>query len=114
MRAIQVARTGGPEVLSCDELRQPEPSGRELLVKVAAAGVNYIDVYYRTGLYKTQLPATLGFEGAGTVAAVGEGVSEFRVGDRVTWALALGSYAEYAIVPESAAVAIPSGIDDST
>lgn len=114
MRAVHVARTGGPDVLTCGELRRPEPIGRELLVKVAAAGVNYIDVYYRTGLYETRLPVTLGFEGAGTVVATGDDVLEFRAGERVTWALALGSYAEYAIVPESAAVAVPSGIDDNT
>lgn len=112
MHAIRIEKTGGPEVLAYQDTPQPTPKNGELLVKVGACGVNFIDVYYRTGLYKAELPLTIGLEGAGTVSAVGPGVSEFKAGDRVAWAAAMGSYAEYAIVPAAKAVSLPAGIDD--
>jgi len=110
MRAVRVHQPGGPEVLSYDELSAPEPKAGEALVEVNAAGVNFIDVYKRAGLYKLPLPATIGEEGAGKVVAVGDGVTEVRVGDRVAWASVLGSYAEYAIVPAARLVPLPSEI----
>ena len=80
-------------------------------MKVAASGVNFIDTYQRTGLYKIPLPAVLGMEGAGTVEALGEGVSGFKAGDRVAWAMSRGSYAEYAAVPAQFLVKVPAGLD---
>jgi NADPH2:quinone reductase len=90
----------------------PAPAAGEALVRVAYAGVNFIDVYKRTGLYPVPLPATLGEEGAGTVAAVGAGVAGVRAGDRVAWAGALGAYAEYALVPAAKLVPLPAAVDD--
>ena len=112
MRAIQVQQTGGPEVLREVELADPSPGEGELLVEVHAAGVNYIDTYQRSGLYPKQTPFTLGLEGAGTVRAVGAGVSRFDVGDRVAWSDAPGSYAEVAEVAAERAVAVPDGVSD--
>ena len=109
MRAISVAKTGGPEVLEWGELPVPEPGVGELLVRVAAAGVNFIDTYHRDGLYPMELPFTPGVEGAGTVEAIGEGAG-MAVGDRVAWADVLGSYAEYALVTADRAVVIPDGV----
>src|SRR5215212_1653971 len=86
-------------------VRLHEPGG------VEAAGVNFIDVYKRTGLYKIPLPSTLGEEGAGTVAAIGDGVAELRVGDRVAWAGVMGSYAGYAVVPAAKLVPLPADVD---
>jgi NADPH2:quinone reductase len=88
----------------------PVPGPKQALIKIAAAGVNFIDVYFRTGLYKADLPITLGNEGAGTVEAVGADVTEVAVGDRVAYAMARGSYAEYAVVPSSLLVKIPSHV----
>jgi NADPH2:quinone reductase len=110
MRAIRVHATGGPEVLQVDELPVPAPGVGEALVRIEAAGVNFIDVYKRMGLYKVSLPATLGEEGAGSVVAVGLGVNEVRVGDRVAWAGALGSYAELATVPAAKLVPLPGAV----
>jgi NADPH2:quinone reductase len=110
VRAIQVEQTGGPEVLREVELADPNPGAGELLVEVHAAGVNYIDTYQRSGLYPRQTPFTLGLEGAGTVRAVGAGVSRFDVGDRVAWSDAQGSYAELATVAAERAVAVPNGV----
>jgi NADPH2:quinone reductase len=110
MRAVRVHQPGGPEVLREEELPSPEPRAGEALVELHAAGVNFIDVYKRSGLYKLPMPATLGEEGAGKVVAVADGVSEVRVGDRVAWASVLGSYAEYAIVPAARLVPVPSEI----
>jgi NADPH2:quinone reductase len=107
MRAIHVESHGGPEVLKLADLPDPVPAPGELLVRVEAAGLNFIDVYHRTGLYPNPLPFTPGLEGAGVVAGVGQGVSVFREGDRVAWTRALGSYAESAIVPQDQAVLIP-------
>src|SRR5947207_8606903 len=96
MKAIRVHTPGGPEALRLEDVPQPAPGSGEVLVKVEAAGVNFIDVYQRTGHYKVPVPFTLGQEAAGTVAAVGSGVAEPNVGDRVAYTAILGAYAEYA------------------
>ena len=115
MRAIQITKTGGPEVLELVELPQPEPKAGEALVKIAASGVNFIDTYLREGRYPAPLPFVPGQEAAGTVVALGEGVSEFAVGDRVAWAHTRGAYAEFACVPVSALVRVPAevSLDDA-
>jgi NADPH2:quinone reductase len=115
MRAVLVHETGGPEVLVVQDRPTPNPGPGELRVDVAAAGVNYIDVYHRTGAYRLPMPFIAGSEGAGVVSAVGTGVSGFQVGDHVAWALVPGAgYAEQAIVPAGRAVPVPAGIDDET
>jgi NADPH2:quinone reductase len=114
MRAIQVKETGGPEKMELTDLPQPAAGPGQALVKIAASGVNFIDVYFRTGLYKADLPAMLGSEGAGTVESVGPGVTEVAPGDRVAYAMARGSYAEYAAVPAAQLVRIPAGVDFRT
>lgn len=111
MRAIQVTEHGGPEVLRGAELPAPEPGPGDLLVETAAAGVNFIDTYIRTGRYPTELPYVPGSEGTGTVRAVGSGVTGFTVGDTVAWAAAPGSYAELVRVPAAVAVGVPAGVD---
>ncbi len=113
MRAIRVHEYGGPEVLRYEEIARPEPGPGEARVRIEAAGVNFIDIYHRTGLYPNPLPFTPGIEGAGTVEAVGPGVTEVRAGDRVAYALSLGAYAEYAIVPAWKLVPIPDGVNPS-
>lgn len=110
MRAVVVTRHGGPEVLEARDLPASQPGPGEVLVDVAAVGVNYIDVYHRTGLYPTTPPFVPGMEGAGTVAALGEGVTGVRVGDTVAWASTLGSYAEQVVVPAERAVPVPDGL----
>ncbi|WP_431918744.1 quinone oxidoreductase family protein [Amycolatopsis tucumanensis] len=112
--AVQIRQTGGPEVLEAGDVEVGDPGPGELLVDVAAAGVNYIDTYQRSGIYKIDLPVTLGMEGAGTVAAVGEGVTGFSAGDRVAWQGVLGGYAQRARIPASAAVAVPEGVSLET
>jgi NADPH2:quinone reductase len=112
MRAVRFERTGGPEVLELREVETPEPGPGEILVRNEAIGVNFIDTYHRSGLYAVDLPSGLGSEGAGVVEAVGDGVTRFRAGDRVAYALgSLGSYAGYKIVRADRAVALPDGID---
>ncbi|GAA2751024.1 quinone oxidoreductase family protein [Amnibacterium kyonggiense] len=111
MRAIQVTGTGGPEVLRVAELPVLEPGEGELLLRLAAVGVNFIDVYRRTGLYPVDLPHVPGTEGAGTVAAVGSGVTDWAVGDRATTAEATRTYAEYALVRADRAARVPEGVD---
>jgi NADPH:quinone reductase len=110
MLAVRLHEPGGPEALRAERVPVPTPKAGEALVRLEAAGVNFIDVYKRTGLYKVPLPATLGEEGAGTVVAAGDGVTEVRVGDRVAWASVLGSYAEHAIVPAAKLVSLPEGV----
>jgi NADPH:quinone reductase len=112
VRAIQVTETGGPDVLKFAQLPDPEPGVGQLLVKVAAAGVNYIDTYHRSGAYPMPLPFVPGSEGAGTVTAVGPDAGDIAVGDRVAWAAAPGSYAEVAVVPAEQAVLVPAGMDN--
>ena len=114
MRAIVVSQTGGPEVLQLSDVNDPKPGPGELLVKVGAAGVNFIETYQRSGLYPIDLPFTPGAEAAGQVLAVGEGVTDFQPGDRVATADARGSYAEQVIVPAERAVAVPDGVDVQT
>lgn len=110
MRALEIREHGGPEVLVPVDIAEPTPGPGQLLVRLEAAGVNYIDTYFRTGLYKRELPYVPGDEGSGVVESVGDGVGEFVVGQRVAWATAPGSYAEKVIVPASAAVAVPDGV----
>jgi NADPH:quinone reductase len=114
MHAIQVKRHGGPEVLEYIEVETPRPKNGEALVRLEAIGVNFVDVYHRTGLYRLELPLTPGSEGAGVVEEVGLDVTEVRKGDRVAWAMVVGSYAEYAVVPAWKLVPIPSGVDSRT
>jgi NADPH2:quinone reductase len=110
MKAIRVHSYGGPEVLKYEEVPIPKPGPGEARVKIEAAGVNYIDIYHRTGLYPGQFPFTPGMEGAGVVDEVGPEVSEVRVGDRVAYAMQQGSYAEYAIVPAWKLVPVPNNL----
>jgi NADPH:quinone reductase len=112
MKAIQVKQPGGPEAMELVELPVPEPKANEAVVKLAASGVNFIDVYQREGRYKIPLPCVLGQEGAGVVTAVGAEVKSVKAGDRVAWTGLLGSYAEYAAVSADKLVPIPSGVTD--
>ena len=111
MKAIRVKTLGGPEVLTLEDIPDPKPGPGEAVVKLEAAGLNYIDVYYRTGLYKAQLPITLGVEGGGVVTEVGPNVAEVKVGDRVAYSGVLGSYAQFAAVPAARLVKLPEGLD---
>ena len=110
MKAIRVHSPGGPEALRYEDVPQPSPAAGDVLVKVEAAGVNYIDVYQRTGMYKVATPFTLGQEAAGVVTAVGPGVSDPKPGDRVAYTSILGAYAEYAVVPADRVVVLPDGV----
>jgi len=110
MKAIQVKETGGPEQLQLVDIPKPQPGPKDALVKIAASGVNFIDVYHRIGLYKVDLPAVLGMEAAGVIEDVGKEVTEVHPGDRVAYAMARGSYAEYAVVPAWQLVKIPDSI----
>jgi NADPH2:quinone reductase len=112
MKAIRVHEHGGPDVLKYEDVPEPKAGKGEAVVKVAAAGLNFIDIYFRTGIYKPpQLPFIPGSEAAGTVVSVGEGVNEVKVGDRVAYAMSLGSYAEYAGVPAWRLAKIPDSVD---
>jgi NADPH2:quinone reductase len=112
MRAVVVTQSGGPEVLELQDVPAPEPAAGELLVDVTIAGVNFRDIYERKGGYGPPPPLIAGIEGAGRVAALGEGVEEFAVGDRVAWNNAPGSYAEQVVVPAVRAVPVPEGVSD--
>jgi NADPH2:quinone reductase len=114
MKCIQVKAVGGPENMELVDAPTPVPGPKQALVKIAASGVNFIDVYFRTGLYKADYPIALGNEGAGTVEAVGPEVTEVAPGDRVAYAMARGSYAEFAVVPAWQLVKIPSHVDFNT
>jgi NADPH2:quinone reductase len=114
MKAIQVKVVGGPENMELVEVPIPTPGPKQALVKIAASGVNFIDVYFRTGLYKADPPIVLGNEAAGTVEAVGPEVTEVAPGDRVAYAMSRGSYAEYAVVPAWVLVKIPAHVDFHT
>ena len=111
MKAIQITQTGGPEALTLADLPIPTPKSGEVLVKIHASGVNFIDIYYREGRYKTQLPFIDGQEAAGIVKAIGEGVTGFAIGDPVAWCNVLGTYAEYALAPADRLVKLPHGLD---
>jgi NADPH:quinone reductase len=113
MKAIQINKTGGPEVMELADLPVPQPKPSEAVVKIAAAGVNFIDVYNREGRYKAPLPLVLGQEGAGSVVAVGTDVHNVAADDRVAYTMVLGSYAEYAAVPAAKLVKIPRGVTDN-
>ena len=110
MKAIRVRATGGPEVLEVGEVPRPEPGEAQVLVRVEAVGVNFIEVYQRTGLYPVPLPATPGTEAAGVVAALGPGVTGFRVGDRVAATNMMGAYAEYGLVAADRLTLVPEGV----
>jgi len=114
MKSIQVPEPGGPEQMQLVDVPVPTPGPAQALVRIAASGVNFIDVYFRIGLYKADRPITLGSEGAGTVEAAGPGVTEVKRGDRVAYAMARGSYAEYALVPAAQLVPIPDAVDFNT
>lgn len=107
MRAIQIQETGGPEVLKEVELEIPEPGPGQVLIRVEAIGVNFIEVYFRKGVYKAALPLTLGSEAAGTIEELGPGVNNFKPGETVASVSVLGSYAEYALVPATQLVRVP-------
>ena len=111
MQAIRIHKFGGPEVLRYDEVSLPEPGAGEARVKIDAVGVNYVDIYQRTGQYPGPLPTIPGREAAGTVDAVGPEVSDVRPRDRVAYAGHVGSYAQYAVVPAWMLVPIPSALD---
>ncbi|MBS1826930.1 MAG: quinone oxidoreductase [Acidobacteria bacterium] len=110
MRAIRVHEVGGPEQMRVDQIDVPTPGSKQALVKIDTSGVNFIDIYFRTGLYKADAPFTLGMEAAGVVEAVGPDVTEVAVGDRVAYAMSRGSYAEYAVVPSATLVKVPEGV----
>lgn len=112
MKAIQVKQVGGPEAMQIVDLPLPQAKPNEAVVKLAASGVNFIDVYFREGRYKANLPLVLGQEGAGEVSAVGADVRSVKVGDRVAWTAVLGSYAQYAAVPADRLVHIADGVSD--
>ena len=112
--AIVARQAGGPEVLTYEDIERPVPGPGQLLVKVGAAGVNFIDTYKRSGTYKVPFPFTPGSEAAGTVEEVGDGVTGFVPGDRVATAEGINCYADYALVDEAAALPVPHGLDDLT
>jgi NADPH2:quinone reductase len=114
MKSIQVKEYGGPEKMELVETPKPQPGPKQALVRIVASGVNFIDVYFRIGHYKSDLPVTLGSEAAGTVEAVGPDVTDVAPGDRVAYAMARGSYAEYAVVPSAQLVKIPDHVDFQT
>ncbi|MDE3199211.1 MAG: quinone oxidoreductase [Acidobacteriota bacterium] len=110
MKLIQISQTGGPEVMQYVDAPIPTPGPKQALVRIAATGVNFIDVYFRIGLYKADLPFTPGNEAAGTVEAVGAEVTEVKPGDRVAYAMNRGSYAEYTVVPAATLVKLPDDV----
>ncbi|MGU3537624.1 quinone oxidoreductase family protein [Methylobacterium sp. A54F] len=114
-KAIRVHEYGGPEVMAYEDVPLAEPGPGQIRVRQGAIGVNFIDIYFRTGAYKAaQLPFTPGKEGAGTVTAVGSGVTDFKVGDRVAYGSGEGTYAEEPVIQAAAAVHVPDGVDDAT
>ena len=110
MHAIRVNEYGGPDAMTLADVPVPTPGPGQALIRLAYAGVNFIDVYFRTGLYKADLPVALGNEGAGVVEAVGAGVTDVSTGDRVAYAMTRGSYAELAVVPAAQLVKVPDGL----
>ncbi|HEY7922911.1 MAG TPA: quinone oxidoreductase [Vicinamibacteria bacterium] len=111
MRAIRIDAFGGPEVLRLADVPDPVPGDGEIVVRCEASGINYLDTYHRTGLYPNPLPFVPGMEGAGVVTAVGPEVALFRIGDRVAWTSAIGSYAASVKMPAEKAVAVPEGVE---
>jgi NADPH2:quinone reductase len=110
MKAIQISETGGPEVLRVTELPIPQPGPGQVLIRVEATGVNFIEIYFRKGTYKASLPLTPGSEAAGTIEELGPGVTGFKAGDLVASTGVLGSYAEYALAPAAQLVKVPEGL----
>jgi len=110
MKAVRVHAPGGPEAMKLEDVPEPTPKAGEAVVKVDAAGLNYIDVYQRSGLYKLDMPLTLGLEAGGTVTAAGQGVTEVKPGDRVAYTGVPGAYAQYAAVPAARLVVLPQGV----
>jgi NADPH2:quinone reductase len=111
MKAVRIHKFGGPDVMQYEDIPTPTPGAGQVLIKLAAAGLNFIDVYQRTGLYPNDLPYGLGLEGSGTVAAVGSGVSGLGEGDPVAYTGVPGSYAEYVLAPATSLVRMPDGLD---
>jgi NADPH2:quinone reductase len=111
MKAIQMYQTGGPEVLTLADVPVPTPGTGQVLIKIAATGINFIEIYFREGRYKAPLPLIPGSEAAGVIEALGEGVSGFAVGDPVASTAVIGSYAEYALVPAAQLVPVPAQLD---
>src|SRR5438093_13433175 len=109
MKAIRIHQPGGPDALKLDEVPEPKPGAGQALVKIDAAGLNYIDVYFREGLYKAPLPFGIGLEAGGTVAAVGAGVPEVKVGDRVAYTDVPGAYADFPVASAARLVVRPPG-----
>ena len=114
MKAMRVHEVGGPDVLHYEEIPVPTPAPGQALVKLEAIGLNFLDCYFRSGLYKTPLPFTPGNEGAGIVTAIGDGVTAVRVGDRVSYAPVMGAYAEYTVVTADRLIPIPDDVDAKT
>ncbi|MBW8813747.1 MAG: quinone oxidoreductase [Caulobacterales bacterium] len=115
MRAVHFEQTGGPDVLQLAQVETPQPGEGQVLIRHEAIGVNFIDTYFRSGLYPAKLPSGLGNEAAGVVEAVGPGVTRFRAGDRVAYASGvMGSYADFAVAPAARVVKLPDGIDART
>jgi len=112
MKAIQVRKIGGPEALELLDLPVPQPKSNEAVVKITASGVNFIDVYYREGRYKAQVPFVVGQEAAGVISAIGPEAKGFAVGDRVAYTMHMGTYAEYGVVAANQLVKIPAGVSD--
>lgn len=110
MKAVRIFQAGNPDVLTVSETENPSPGAGQLLIKTAWAGINYLDIYHRSGIYPLNYPVTLGMEGSGEVVEVGSDKSEFKIGDRVCWAWAPGSYAEHTLLNEDKAVLVPDGI----
>ena len=111
MKAVRVNEVGGPDVLRYEDLPTPTPGPGQALVKLEAIGLNFLDCYFRSGVYKAPLPFTPGSEAAGTVTAIGANVTTFRVGDRVSYAPVMGAYAEYAVVAADRLVPVPEAVD---
>jgi NADPH:quinone reductase len=114
MKAVIIEQPGGVDALHYADFPKPQPGPGEVLVKIAYSGVNFIDTYHRSGLYKLPLPAVIGSEASGKVEQLGEGVTQFKLGDRVAYTLARGSYAEYHAVPAAQLVKTPDNVDDAT
>ena len=111
--AVRIHSNGGPEVLQWEKVEVPEPEAGDAIVRQVAAGLNFIDVYFRTGLYKVPaFPSVIGNEGAGVVEAVGDGVTEVEVGDRVAYCMSLGSYTQRRLIPAKQLVKIPKNISE--
>jgi NADPH2:quinone reductase len=112
MKAIQIQKYGGPEALLYVDVPAPTPKPNEVIVKVSASGINFIDVYFREGRYPATLPFVSGQEASGTVSEIGSEVKSFKPGDRVAYTNIMGAYAEYAAVPEDRLVRVPAGVSD--